>query len=64
MVASEVKALAEQTGRATDQIRGQIAATQSATREAVGAIDTIQGTIRTLNEVSSTIAAAVEEHRR
>jgi methyl-accepting chemotaxis protein len=61
VVASEVKALAEQTGRATDQIRGQIAATQSATREAVGAIDTIQGTIRTLNEVSSTIAAAVEE---
>ncbi|KST61399.1 chemotaxis protein [Methylobacterium sp. GXS13] len=61
VVASEVKALAEQTGRATDQIRGQIAATQSATREAVGAIDAIQGTIRTLNEVSSTIAAAVEE---
>ncbi|MCJ2093556.1 PAS domain S-box protein [Methylobacterium sp. J-072] len=61
VVASEVKALAEQTGRATDQIRGQIAATQSATREAVSAIDTIRGTIRTLNEVSSTIAAAVEE---
>ena len=36
-------------------------AAQSATREAVGAIDTIQGTIRTLSDVSSTIAAAVEE---
>jgi methyl-accepting chemotaxis protein len=61
VVASEVKTLAEQTGRATDQIRGQIASTQSATREAVDAIGVIQGTIRTLNEVSSTIAAAVEE---
>ncbi|CAM3014271.1 Biofilm dispersion protein BdlA [Methylobacterium mesophilicum] len=61
VVASEVKALAEQTGRATDQIRNQIAAAQSATREAVGAIDTIQGTIRTLSDVSSSIAAAVEE---
>ena len=61
VVATEVKALAEQTGRATDQIRGRIAATQSATRDAVGAIETIQGTIRTLNAVSSTIAAAVEE---
>jgi methyl-accepting chemotaxis protein len=61
VVAAEVKALAEQTGKATDQIRVQIAATQSATREAVDAIGSIQGTIRTLNEVSHTIAAAVEE---
>ncbi|MBE7199493.1 MAG: PAS domain S-box protein [Parafilimonas terrae] len=61
IVASEVKSLATQTGRATDQIRGQIASTQSATREAVDAIGTIQGTIGTLNAVSSTIAAAVEE---
>ncbi|MCB4802647.1 methyl-accepting chemotaxis protein [Methylobacterium brachiatum] len=61
VVASEVKALAEQTARATDQIRGQITATQAATREAVTAIDTIQGTIRTLNDVSGAIAAAVEE---
>ena len=61
VVASEVKILAEQTGRATDRIRGQIAATQSATREAVDAIGVIQGTIGTLNAVSSAIAAAVEE---
>lgn len=61
VVATEVKTLAAQTGRATDQIRLQIASTQSATREAVDAIDAIQGTIRTLNAVSSTIAAAVEE---
>ncbi|RUP20685.1 PAS domain-containing methyl-accepting chemotaxis protein [Methylobacterium sp.] len=61
VVASEVKILAAQTGRATDQIRHQIASTQAATREAVDAIDAIQDTIRTLNAVSSTIAAAVEE---
>ena len=61
VVAVEVKALAEQTGRATDRIRVQIAATQCATREAVDAIGSIQVTIRTLNDVSNAIAAAVEE---
>ena len=61
VVASEVKALAEQTAKATDQIRVQITATQAATREAVGAIGLIQGTIRSLDEVSAAIAAAVEE---
>ncbi|MCJ2139095.1 methyl-accepting chemotaxis protein [Methylobacterium sp. E-066] len=61
VVASEVKALAEQTAKATDQIRGQIVATQAATRDAVDAIGSIQRTIRGLDEVSSAIAAAVEE---
>ena len=61
VVASEVKALAEQTAKATDQIRGQISATQAAAREAVDAIGSIQGTIRSLDEVSGAIAAAVEE---
>ena len=61
VVASEVKALAEQTAKATDQIRVQITATQAATREAVSAIGSIQGTIRSLDEVSAAIAAAVEE---
>lgn len=61
VVAAEVKALAEQTGRATNQIRGQIVATQTATREVVDAIGSIQVTIRTLNDVSNAIAAAVEE---
>ena len=58
VVAAEVKALAEQTAKATDQIRGQIGATQAATREAIGSI---QSSIRALNEVSAAIAAAVEE---
>ncbi|MCJ2099288.1 chemotaxis protein, partial [Methylobacterium sp. E-046] len=60
-VASEVEALAEQTAKATDQIRGQISETQAAAREAVGGIGSIQGTIRALDEVSDAIAAAVEE---
>ncbi|MFC6743483.1 methyl-accepting chemotaxis protein [Methylobacterium tardum] len=61
VVASEVKALAEQTAKATNQIRGQITATQAATREAVDAIGSIQGTIRSLDEVSATIAAVEEQ---
>ena len=61
VVAAEVKALAEQTGKATDQIRGQIGATQNATRDAVSAIASIEATIQTLSTVSSAIAAAVEQ---
>ena len=61
VVAAEVKALAEQTGKATDQIRTQIAATQNATRDAVDAIASIKTTIQTLSDVSNAIAAAVEE---
>ncbi|MGV7031977.1 methyl-accepting chemotaxis protein [Methylobacterium symbioticum] len=61
VVAAEVKALAEQTAKATDQIRGQISTTQAATREAVDAIGAIQGTIRALDEAAAAIAAAVEE---
>ncbi|WP_342148193.1 PAS domain-containing methyl-accepting chemotaxis protein [Methylorubrum sp. SB2] len=61
VVAAEVKALAEQTARATTQIRDQIATTQTATHEAVTAIGSIQATIRSLDAVSAAIAAAVEE---
>jgi methyl-accepting chemotaxis protein len=61
VVAQEVKLLAEQTGKATQQIRQQIGATQSVTQEAVTAIGSIQATIQTLNEVANAIAAAVEE---
>ena len=61
VVAAEVKALAEQTAKATGQIGAQISATQAATRQAVEAIGSIQGTIRTLDGVSAAIAAAVEE---
>ena len=61
VVASEVKALAEQTSKATGEIGQQIAAIQSATEQSVGAITHISGTIQSLSEIASTIAAAVEE---
>jgi methyl-accepting chemotaxis protein len=61
VVASEVKALATQTARATEDIRSQIGAIQSETGSAVTAIQSISKTILTVNQISSAIAAAVEE---
>ncbi len=61
VVASEVKALAEQTAKATGEIGQQISGIQAATQESVGAIREISGTIEKLSEISSTIAAAVEQ---
>ena len=61
MVASEVKALAEQTAKATGEIGQQIGSIQSATHDSVTAIREISVTIEKLSEISSTIAAAVEE---
>jgi methyl-accepting chemotaxis protein len=61
VVASEVKALAEQTAKATGEIGQQITGIQSATQESVSAIRDISETIQKLSEISSTIAAAVEE---
>ena len=61
VVASEVKALAGQTAKATGEIGQQIAGIQAATQESVGAIKEISGTIEKLSEISSTIAAAVEQ---
>ncbi|MFN5406507.1 methyl-accepting chemotaxis protein, partial [Bradyrhizobium sp.] len=61
VVASEVKALAEQTAKATGEIGQQIGSIQSATHDSVTAIREISVTIEKLSEISSTIAAAVEE---
>jgi methyl-accepting chemotaxis protein len=61
VVASEVKALASQTAKATDEIGMQIAAMQTATQDSVGAIKEIGGTIGRIAEIATTIAAAVEE---
>jgi methyl-accepting chemotaxis protein len=61
VVASEVKALAEQTAKATGEIGQQVAGIQTATQDSVGAIKQIGVTIGRLSEISSTIAAAVEE---
>jgi aerotaxis receptor len=61
VVASEVKALAEQTAKATGEIGLQITGIQAATQDSVGAIKEIGNTIGRMSEISSTIAAAVEE---
>jgi methyl-accepting chemotaxis protein len=61
VVASEVKALAEQTAKATGEIGQQITGIQAATQDSVNAIKEISGTIERLSEISSTIAAAVEQ---
>ncbi len=61
VVASEVKALAEQTAKATGEIGQQITGIQAATQDSVNAIKEISNTIERLSEISSTIAAAVEE---
>jgi methyl-accepting chemotaxis protein len=61
VVASEVKSLANQTAKATDEIRSQIASMQQVTTSAVGAIRNIGQTIGEINEVTTAIAAAVEQ---
>jgi methyl-accepting chemotaxis protein len=61
VVAQEVKALAAQTAKATDEIGGQIAAMQTATQESVGAIKEIGSTINRISEIATAIASAVEE---
>ncbi|MFX4470361.1 hypothetical protein ABTA54_19850, partial [Acinetobacter baumannii] len=57
----EVKALAEQTAKATGEIAQQVSGIQAATEESVGSIREISDTIARLSEISSTVAAAVEE---
>jgi methyl-accepting chemotaxis protein len=61
VVAAEVKALANQTSRATDQISQQIAAIQQATKGTVDEISSIAQSINALTEVARKIDAAVEE---
>ncbi|MBE9558903.1 MAG: methyl-accepting chemotaxis protein [Proteobacteria bacterium] len=61
VVAQEVKNLANQTAKATEEISSQITAIQTETNDAVGAIQRIQGIISEINDISTTIASAVEE---
>ena len=61
VVAQEVKDLAAQTARATDEIGAQITHMQQATDDAVQAIREITDTINKMSEISGAIAAAVEE---
>ncbi len=61
VVAAEVKELAGQTAKATEEITGQIAAIQASTGQAVGAIGAITARISEISTVATSIAAAVEE---
>jgi methyl-accepting chemotaxis protein len=61
VVASEVKSLATQTAKATEEIAAQVTAMQSATGQAVQAIQGIGATIATISEITVTIAATVEQ---
>ena len=61
VVASEVKNLANQTARATEEISQQIGGIQTSTRDAVGAIGSITGTIEDVNRIATEIAAQVEQ---
>ena len=61
VVANEVKELAKQTAKATEDISRKIEAIQSDTKSAVGAIGQIGEVIKQVNDISNTIATAVEE---
>jgi len=61
VVANEVKSLASQTARATEEIQSQIHAVQTATRDAVGAIATFVDRIGEISQISTAIASAMEE---
>ena len=60
VVAQEVKALAAQTAKATEEIGSQISGMQAATQESVAAIKEICGTIGRISEISSTISTALD----
>jgi methyl-accepting chemotaxis protein len=61
VVAAEVKSLADQTAKATEEIAEQIGTIQDSTREAVSAIQGIGETIETISGISSSIASSVQE---
>ena len=61
VVAAEVKSLANQTGKATEEIAGQVTSIQGATKDTVGAIEGIGKTITEISEIATTVSSAVEE---
>ena len=61
VVAAEVKNLANQTSKATEEITGQISAMRGATGEVAKAMEHVTGTIKQIDEISGSIAAAVEQ---
>ncbi len=63
VVASEVKELAEQTSKATDEISGQISGIQNSVRDAAGAIENIAGKVSDIRSLTTSVAGAIEEQR-
>jgi methyl-accepting chemotaxis protein len=61
VVANEVKELAKETARATEDVSRKIETIQTDTKEAVEAIGTISGIINQINDISAIVASAVEE---
>lgn len=61
VVAQEVKTLANQTARATQEITSQVIAIRNATAQAVSDVEDIRAIVREVNEIAGTVAAAVEE---
>lgn len=61
VVAAEVKELAQETGKATDEIAAQIQGIQAATRQAAGSMESIGDIINKINEIATAVAAAMEE---
>ena len=61
VVAQEVKSLAAQTARATEDIGKQIASIQEASGGAAGAIDTVSSVIEEMSAIAASIASAIEE---
>lgn len=61
VVASEVKGLATQTSKASEDISAQILHVQNVTQEAVQAIDAIRATIRNVSDISSGVADSIQE---
>ena len=63
MVATEVKELAEQTAKATDEISGRVTGIQTSVRDAAGAIENIAQKINQIQELTDSVAGAIEEQR-
>lgn len=63
VVASEVKELAEQTSKATDEISGRITGIQNSVRDAAGAIGNIASKVSDIRDLTGAVAGAIEEQR-
>jgi methyl-accepting chemotaxis protein len=61
VVANEIKELAQQTARATEDIKGRIAGVQSSTAGGIAEIDKVSAIIHEVSDIVSSIAAAIEE---